>query len=200
MSPIAVNASNLVLGPCTLYAAQFGAVEPDPSTVTPNGYTVPPDPAVWRDVGGTDGGVTLAIENSYTDLSVDQIIMAVGSRLTESKMSVEAKLSEMTLENFQLAINQIGVQTSGAGYNVMEIPVGTSATQPKYVALCIDGWAPESSGGMPQLRRVIVRKVLSQVKASLVNDKKTQQSFDSTFTAYYVSDSVNPVRLIDEDD
>lgn len=192
-----MNSLNLVLGPCRLYVAGLGAAEPPDSAVTPNGYTVPPG-APWTDVGGTDGGVTFEIDDTYTDLTVDQIIMNVGSRLTEMKMQVTAKLSEMTLENFQTAINNIGILSTGTGYRTMEIPVGSAATQPQYAALIIDGWAPMTASGTPALRRIIVRKVLSQVKAQLAFDKKTQQNYDCTFTCYYVSDSINPAKIIDE--
>ena len=77
MSALSVNAANLVLGPARLYVAAFGATEPLDSAVTPNGVTTPPS-TPWVDVGGTDGGVTLEVNNSYTDLVVDQLIMPVG--------------------------------------------------------------------------------------------------------------------------
>jgi hypothetical protein len=52
--------------------------------------------------------------------------------------------------------------------------------------------------GAPALRRVIVRKVLSQVKATLAYDKKTQQAYDVTWQAYFVSSSINPVHVVDQ--
>jgi hypothetical protein len=194
---IAINDSNLVLGPATLYVASYPAAEPQDATVTPNGYLTPPG-TPWVDVGATDGGVTFEVDNTYTDLAADQVTMAVGSRLTESKMQVTAKLSEMTFTNLQTAINNIGVTASGTGWQSMEIPVGTASTQPSYMALIVDGWAPMTTGGTPALRRIIVRKVLSQVKASFTFDRKTQQSLDCTFTCYYVSGTQNPVHLVDE--
>lgn len=194
---MAVNAANLVLGPARLYVAPFGSTEPADSSVTPNGPTTPPS-SPWTDVGGTDGGVTFEVDNTYTALSVDQVIMDVGARLTEMKMTVTAKLSEMTLTNLQTSLNSIGTAGSGTGYSTLDIPVGSSATQPTYAALIIDGWAPMSSTGAPMLRRVIVRKVLSQVKASLAFDKKTQQGLDCTFSAYFVSPSIAPVHVIDQ--
>ncbi len=195
---MSVTASNLVLGPATLYVAAFGATEPLDSTVTPNGPTngIPSSP--WTDVGGTDGGVTFEVDSTYTDLSVDQIIMNVGSRLTELKMQVTVKLSEVTLANLNTALNNIGVTSSGSGYSTLDIPVTSAASQPQYSALIIDGWAPTLSTGSPALRRVTVRKVLNQVKASLTYDKKTQLAYDCTFTAYYVSGSINPVHIVDE--
>ena len=194
---LAVNAANLVLGPARLYVAPFGSTEPLDSTVTPNGPTTPPG-APWTDVGGTNGGVTFEADNTYTDLEVDQIVMKVGARLTEMKMTVTAKLAEMTLANLQTSLNSIGTTGSGSGYSTLEIPVGSSATQPTYAALIIDGWAPLLSTGAGALRRVIVRKVLSQVKATLSYDKKSQQSLDVTFSAYFVSNSINPIHIVDQ--
>lgn len=194
---MAVNAANLVLGPARLYVAPFGSTEPADSAVTPNGPTNPPS-APWTDVGGTDGGVTFEVDNTYTDLTVDQLTMNVGARLTEMKMTVTAKLAEMTLANLQSALNSIGTTGSGSGYSTLDIPVGSSSTQPSYAALIIDGWAPTLTTGAAALRRVIVRKVLSQVKATLAYDKKTQQMLDCTFTAYYVSSSINPVHIVDQ--
>ncbi|MGW3196349.1 phage tail tube protein [Streptomyces sp. NPDC001118] len=194
---MAVNAANLVLGPARLYVAPFGSTEPADSAVTPNGPTNPPS-APWTDVGGTDGGVTFEVDNTYQDLQVDQLTMNVGARLTAMKMTVSAKLSEMTLTNLQTALNSIGTTGSGSGYSTLDIPVGSSSTQPTYAALIIDGWAPTLSTGAAALRRVIVRKVLSQVKATLAYDKKTQQMLDCSFTAYYVSNSVNPVHVVDQ--
>jgi hypothetical protein len=195
--PIAVNAANLVLGPARLYVAPFGSTEPLDSAVTPNGPSNPPS-APWTDVGGTDGGVMFEADNTYTDLAVDQIIMNVGARLTEMKMTVTVKLAEMTLTNLQTSLNNIGTTSTGSGYQTLDIPVGSSATQPTYAALIIDGWAPMLSTGAPALRRLIVRKVLSTVKASLSFDKKTQQGLACTFDAFYVSSSIAPLHIVDE--
>ncbi|MCX4750898.1 hypothetical protein OG455_41190 [Kitasatospora sp. NBC_01287] len=192
-----MNAANLVLGPARLYVAPFGATEPLDSAVTPNGPSNPPS-APWTDVGGTDGGVTFEVDNTYQDLQVDQLTMMVGSRLTAMKMTVTAKLSEMTLANLNTALNSIGTTGGGTGYSTLDIPVGSSSTQPTYAALMIDGWAPTLSTSAPALRRIIVRKVLSQVKATLAYDKKTQQSLDCTFTAYFVSSSISPVHIVDQ--
>ena len=197
MVPVAVNAANLVLGPARLYVAPFGSTEPLDSSVTPNGPTTPPS-SPWTDVGGTDGGVVLEVDNTYQDLQVDQLTMMVGSRLTAMKMTVTAKLSEMTLANLNTALNNIATISTQTGYTTMDVPVGTASTQPSYAALIIDGWGPTLTTGAPALRRVIVRKVLSQVKASLAYDKKTQQSLDCTFSAYYVSNSINPLHIVDQ--
>lgn len=196
MGNITVN--NLVLGPAHLYVGAFGSTEPADSAVTPSGTSTPPATPPWYDVGGTDGGVTFEADTTYTDLQVDQVIMPVGARLTGLAMQVTTKMSEMTLTNLQTALNSITTTSSGSGYETSDIVVGTAATQPTYAALIIDGWAPMLSTGQPALRRVIVRKVLSKAKVQFMFDKKTQQSLDVTLDAYYVSSSVNPVHVIDQ--
>lgn len=197
MIPISVTAANLVMGPAILYVAPFGTSEPADSAVTPQGYnTAPASP--WTDVGATDGGVTFEVDSTYTDFAVDQLTMSPGARLTEQKMTVTTKLSEMTLGNLNLALNNIGTTGSGTGYNTFDIPVGVTSTQPSYAAICIYGWAPLLTTGAPALRRIIVRKVLSQVKASLMYDRKTQDSLDCTFSAYFVSSSIQPVHITDQ--
>lgn len=192
-----VTAGNLVMGPARLYVATFGATEPADSAVTPNGPSTPPG-SPWTDVGGTDGGITWEADTTYTPLNVDQVPMEVGARLTELKLTVTAKLSEITQANMQVAFNQLATTASGSGYQTLDLLPASSGTQPTYAALIIDGWAPLTSGGNSALRRVIVRKVLSQAKASLVGDKKTQQSLELSFQAYWVSASLAPLHVVDQ--
>jgi hypothetical protein len=197
VSPIAVIASNLVLGPGRLHIAPFGTSEPPDSAVTPNGITNPPS-SPWLDVGGTSGGITWAVEGTLTGLSVDQIIMEVGARLTDLKMTVSTKMSEMTLANLSAALNGITTAGSGAGYSTMDINVASAATQPSYAALILDGWAPFLSSGAPALRRAISRKMLAVPKVNLVYDKQNQASFDVTWNAYFVSNSISPAHIVDQ--
>lgn len=197
MIPIAVNAGNLIMGPARLYVAPFGSTEPADSSVTPNGTITPPS-SPWVDAGGTEGGVTYEVDNTYTDLEVDQVIMPVGARLTAMKMTVTTKMSEITLANLNTALNSVATIATNTGYTTFDINVGSSATQPTYAALIIDGWAPTLPSSSPALRRIIVRKVLSQAKATLAYDKKTQQGLEVTFQAYYVSSSILPAHQIDQ--
>ena len=194
---MAVSASNLVLGPARLYTAPYGTTEPLDSAVTPNG-TITPPPSPWVDIGGTEGGVSFEAETTYVQLEVDQIIMPVGARLTGMKMQIATKLAEVTLNNLNYVLNQITQQGAGTGYSTLDIVVGTAASQPIYTAWIIDGWAPYLNSGFPALRRIILRKVLSQVKVALMYDRKGQASFGTTLMAYYVSGSINPVHITDQ--
>lgn len=194
---MSVQVQNLVLGPAVMYAAPFGTTEPPSNAITPAGASYIP-PAPWTDVGGTDGGVNFETDTTYQALVVDQITMDVGARLTEQKFSVVAKLAEMSLLNLATAMNNNVTVSPNTGYTVTDFPVGSAATQPQYTALMIQGWAPELSTGAAAARWIIVRKVLAAAKVTAMYDRKTQQSYDLTWSAYFVSNSIAPVRWIDE--
>jgi hypothetical protein len=194
---IGVNAYNLVLGPARLYLAPFGTTPPAPGSVTPNGPNNPPS-SPWTDVGGTSGGVTLTTEGTLTNLEVDQVIMPVGARQTALNMTVETTMAEVTLANMNAALNGIMTSSTNAGYISSDITVTSAATQPNYTAMIIDGWAPSGSAGQSMLRRYLVYKALATPKVSMVYDKKAQAGFQVTWTVFYVSNSVNPLTVLDE--
>lgn len=100
---MAVRTSNLLMGPAELFAGPFGAPEPANAAAA--------IPATHRDLGGTDGGATLTLGQTYTPMTVDQVAMPVGSRLTEQSVRVATSLAEATLANLRLALNQ-GAGTS----------------------------------------------------------------------------------------
>jgi hypothetical protein len=185
---MAVTATNIVEGPATLYSAAFGATEPTDATVNAT-----PAASTWTDVGGTDGGVKLTIDQSYTELEVDQIVDRVGSRLTKRNFMVETSMAEPTLANLSLALNG-GTSASGSGYASLEPAFASSATQPTYKALLFDGWAP---GGAFN-RRVIVRKALSTDAVELAYTKDKMTVFAVKFAGHYVSASIAPIHIVDQ--
>lgn len=189
---MSVTPGNLVQGPATLYTGAFGVTEPTDANVT----SAPG--AGWTDVGATTGGVHFEIDSTYTDQKVDQLVDPAGARLTARKITVQTKLAEATLTNLNLAMNSLITSGAGAGYATADPQTTTSATQPTYAALCIDGWAPVLASGAAARRRVIVRKVLSVAKAQLTYDMTNQAVYDVTFTAYYVSPSIAPFHIVDQ--
>ena len=126
------------MGPATVYWAPFGTTEP-PYSQTAN---VPPD--TWTDVGATADGssVLLEIEHTLTDISAEQLVDPIGSRLSKRVIQVTAALEEATLQNLQLAMNQMLTLSSGPGYTVADPITTLGSTQPIYTALMIDGFAP----------------------------------------------------------
>jgi hypothetical protein len=183
---MSVTATNLTMGPGTLYHGLFGAVEPTDALVNST-----PAASAWTDVGGTSDGVKLIIDQKYTELDVDQVVDVPGRRLTKRDLQLQTSMAEPTLNNLTLALNA-STQATGSGFASLEPDFGTSATQPHYCALILDGYNGDSA------RRIIVRKALStdKVETSYMKDKQTLLKV--TFSAHYVSPTVAPFKVIDE--
>jgi hypothetical protein len=184
---MSVNASNLIMGPATAYSASFGATEPLDSTInaTPS--------APWVDVGGTMGGIKLTVNQTYTELTVDQIVDTVGRRLTARDVQVATQFAEATLDNLAAALNG-GTVTAGTTpvLKTYDPANAISATQPGYGALLFDGWGPSQFR-----RRVIVRKVLSMSSVDVEYTKSGQTVIPVTFGAHYVSASIPLFHIVD---
>jgi len=190
---VSVTVTNLILGPGTLYTANFGAVEPLDSAVN-----LSPPSSSWTDVGGTLNGITLSIDQTYTELMVDQLVDSIGRRLTKREFLLSTQLAEPTLNNLSIALNgstqTSGSITSGGGtYQTLEPLYATSATQPTYIALCLDGYAPNSFR-----RRAIMRRTLSTAKVDTAMDKTKQTVFTVSFNGHYVSSAIAPLHLVDQ--
>lgn len=191
-----INPSNIVMGPAFVYWAPYGSTEPAYSALTS-----PPSSAVWTDVGGIADGtsVLLEIEHSLTDLAVEQLIDRVGARVTKRIIQVTAALNEATLQNMQLAMNQLLTISPGSGYTVADLQTGITSVQPQYMALIIDGYAPTT--GTTEVacrRRAIVRKALSSSKVDLEYEKTKQTVYNTTWSVFWISTSVSPVEIIDQ--
>lgn len=186
---MAVTATNLIQGPGTLYVGDFGETEPADTAVAsaPGGD--------WTDVGGTQDGVRLTVNQEYTELEVDQVVDVPGRRLTKRDMQVATNLAEPTLDNLVYALNGGAVTSGGTGgtaYEAYDPAMDTAATQPTYRALLFDGYAPNG-----KVRRVIVRKVLSTESVETAYKKDEQTLFPVTFSAHWVSSSIKPFHIVD---
>lgn len=188
-----VTATNLIAGSAELYVGDFGAVEPLSTAVASD-----LDDEVWRDLGGTNDGVTLNVAREFFRLAVDQIIDAPGRRLTERDVSVATNLAEGTLENLALAMGQpeSDVSTGGTGatgYAQLDLEGDDSGAEPAYVAVILRGRAPAG-----KKRNVIIRKALSTEEVESAYTKDGQTLVPVTFMAHWVSKTVRPVRIVDE--
>ena len=112
-------------------------------------------------------------------------------------MQVTLSLAETTLTNLQLALNQMATIGVNTGYSTLDPITATSATQPTYTALIIDGWAPTLSTGAAARRRIIVRKTLTASKIALEYEKSKAAVYACTFTAYYISGSIGLFHIVD---
>jgi hypothetical protein len=183
------DAQNLVMGPGTLYLADFDAAEPADADVAS-----PPSSAVWYNVGGTLGGITVNFNQTYTNLAMDQVVDVAGRRLTERDVQFQTQMAENTFESLRYALND-GEITTGSGFRVYEPAFTDSATQPSYRALILDGWAP---GAAQQRRRFVARRVLSIAAVGIPYSKDGQAVIPVTFGAHYVNANTVPYRVIDE--
>lgn len=183
---MAVNTTELIMGPADLYIGSFGATEPIDTAINST-----PAASAWTDLGGTQDGVKLTVDQTYTALEVDQVVDEVGGRLTKRLFTVETNLAQPTLENLKFLLND-GTAASGAGFKSFEPIYASSATQPTYRAVILDGYAPG------QLRRrFIVRRCLSNDKVESSYKKDGMTLFTVKWQGFYVSPSIAPFKLID---
>jgi len=193
---VSVTPNNVCQGPATIYSASFGATEPADTNAA---VIAVPSSIVWTDAGATTGGVAVEVDHTYSKINADQLIDPIGARLTARAITVTVNLLEATLQNLLLAFNLAAtINTPASGVLTFDPLTTTSATQPQYIALLIDGWGPTLSTGAAAKRRIIVRKTLNDLKAMAKYDMTTQVSWDCTFSAYYVSNSIAPFHIVDQ--
>lgn len=193
---MSIQPQNIVMGPATVYTAAFGATEPAYTAITSA-----PNTAVWTDVGGTADGtsVLLEIEHSLTNINVEQLIDPVGARVSKRVIQVTVVLEEATLNNLNLAMNQLLTISPGSGYSVADPITTITAIQPQYTAILIDGWAPTTGTTETACRRrIIVRKCLSSSKSDLEYEKTKAVLYHTTWTGFWVSSSIAPFEITDQ--
>jgi len=186
-----VTVTNLTLGPGEMFHGKLGATEPTDTEITKD-MTEVTSATEWTDMGGTQGGITLELNQEYTELEVDQVVDIPGRRLTKREFKLNTNLAEPTLENYQLASNG-GEITEDVGFRTYEPSMDDSGDTPTYAALVFDGYGPNSLK-----RRVIARRVLNVASVGQEYMKDSQTLFPVEFSCHYVSKSVRPFRYVDE--
>lgn len=177
---MAVQTENLLMGPVDVFHGVFGVTEPVDAEAAPGvGLT---------DIGGTDGGVTLTLGQTYTPMTVDQVAMAVDARLTDETITVSTNMAEATLDNLRRARNVAADAATEFEFGGELI----TNSSPLFSAIVLRGLAPE---GGPRL--VVVRRTLSTESIGVPFLKDGKTVFPVTWTAYFVSSSVRAVRVDD---
>lgn len=172
--------TNLLQGPAELWTGLFGVAEPATADAAPG--------VGWTNAGGTDGGARLVINQSYSNMTVDQVAGPVGSRLTDRAITVATSLAEAMLDNLRLALND-----DGTG-DTLEVDSEITNSEPNYRSIMLIGQKP--GGGN---RLIIVRRALSteSIEMSWTKDGKTM--IPVTFSGYYVSNSVSSLKIDDSE-
>ena len=184
---------SLVMGPATVYVADFGSLEPLDSAIGSA-----PSSAVWTDVGALTDGATLVVKLSFDRTDLYQNPENPMSRLKRRRISVETKMAEPTLTNLLYATNNGSIGT-GSGFKTYTPAIIDRATPLTYRAVIIDGWAPGfNSNNRHKRRRIILRKCLSidSIDVAYTPDKLTV--FPVTWAVHRVDDVIAPFKIIDE--
>ncbi|MFD5089321.1 hypothetical protein ACFWMR_01875 [Amycolatopsis thailandensis] len=188
--------SNLVMGPARLYIYRF-AFDPtlsyEPALTDIN---IAPAGSAWYDTGLTLGGSNVSIEPTWTPLTADQLVDKLGARLTDRDIKCTVNFAEMTRTNLAYAWNMTA-GPSGAAYLTSDLNAGQDANRAPYRTLLIDGAGPDKADGTAQKRRAILRKALPSGNTALNWAKADQQVLASEFQAFFVSETVSPIRLVD---
>ncbi len=185
----------LVQGPGTIYIATFGAVEPANGLVGS-----PPDSMVWTDLGATLGGVELSIETEWEEIELRQIPDRPMKRLKRRRLSIKTELAEPTLANLGYALNDTPALSAGSGWGAYAPSDRSEGSVLSYNALIVDGWAPGfKAGGQHKRRRLIIRKCLSVDNVQMKYSKDGQSTYTVTWTCHYVSSTIPPFRVIDQE-
>jgi hypothetical protein len=189
---------NLVMGPARLYIYRF-AFDPtlayEPALTDVN---LTPAASAWYDTGITLGGTNVSVEPTWTPLTGDQIVDKTGARLTDRDIKATVNFAELTRPNLAYSWNMTAGPT-GASYATSDLNAGQTANRAPYRTLLVDGLGPDVVDGSRSLkRRVILRKALPSGNTSLNWAKADQQVLAAEFQAFFVSESVSPIRVIDE--
>lgn len=189
------QAYQVIQGAGRMYTGVFSATaanEPGLSAINSA-----PQASAWTYTGFTSDGITINIDQSFSEMRVDQLADRIGTKLTERQLTLQANLAEATLANLTLGMNG-GTITTAAGYSYYEPTYDGTELQPTYIAVLFDGYAPASSAGVTKRRRIILRKAISTEAVESAYKKDSLTLVPVTFTSHYVSDTVAPFRIIDE--
>lgn len=174
-----VTATNLIQGPAAVWFGVFGVTEPATIATAPG--------AGWTDAGGTSDGVSLLVEQEWSELTVDQLIDVVHSRRTKRRARIRTNLAEPTLANFGIVL-----ANAAPAANVLNADDGLTAFAPTYGAVLLDGIAP---GGFR--RRIILRKTLPTDNVETSYKKDGMTLLPVTWSNHWVSTSIVPWRIED---
>lgn len=178
-----VNVANILGGPMDVFEAPVGTPEP---TEADNLTSVVLN-AAWRDCGGSNGGLKLAIAQSFGKVTADQTVDTLASMASERSVTAELSLLESSMLNLKM-INNGGTVASGALTEKYEPVNNTVATPPTYRALLYRGVSAVNGKTAIFIQRRCLNTSDSQF--SFVKDNATM--WGVTMTSHYVSSLIGP--------
>lgn len=179
----------LVMGPASVYVADYGTLEPTDTGTLLGSYS---------DLGTTLDGVQLTVKHEYESPVLVQEVHKPSSRLKRRHLSVKCSLAEPTLTSLLYALDH-GSIVAGAGYESYSAPLIDRATPLTYRVVIIDGWAPDfNPNNQHKRRRLILRRCLSTQGAEMSYNKDKLTVYGLQWDVHRVDDSTAPFKIIDE--
>lgn len=139
------------------------------------------------DLGTTNGGVTVSVESSKTDVYVDQSVVALRGVINQKTYKATIPLAEVTLANLKLAL--------GGTIDVTGKILTLGAETEKYHQIWIETVGPLSSTGVPTNRVYYFERVGLSGNASLVMNRTDPQSVTLEATVYACPDEDGEINI-----
>lgn len=146
--------SNVDIGPGKVSAAPLGTTMPTDATTALN--------AAFRDVGYTDGGVTINYGITVEPITVDQELEPIRQATTGRAASIVIPLAEVTQKNLAMAVNLGADVASGAfeppdlGAEVRIIIVFDAASGARYLfRQCLNAGSMSIANAKAPQKRII---------------------------------------------
>jgi hypothetical protein len=191
---MAVNTTNIIVGPGELFIAQrtAGAYPTAPVLTVANesAYDAFEADATWNYMGATEGGVELSYEPTYSDISIDQFKDAARIFLDTQTVNFSTQLMEATLENlvyawgFEASTHYNGAPGTTEG-SVAEFQLGVLGEDPCEYALTVIskgvGTQPNCIPGASVERIFLARRAISVTGATFGLRRTEATMFPVTF-------------------
>lgn len=183
------NAGNLLVSNAKIWVAPYGSTLP---AITATGLAANPA-SPFVSPGFTNGGVTWTVENEMVEYRADQVKIALGAANTNTTVTVEMTLAEVTLENLGLALADGIIDDTLDTGNVLALTPGKmNDFQVQYKTLILDTDAPSGLQGVNARRRIIFKRCLPTSGSNLAYGREDQQGLPVTWTVYGIDETTDP--------
>lgn len=180
------DVENIVLpGPVRVLIAPWvsGNIEAPPASSVAYGDAWGGD---WVDVGATQGGANMKVEEETYSVTIDQQKQPVADRKVSEVATIEAVLVEATLANIKKAL---GLGTITVGSTVTSFGSDGEETLPTYLTIGLEHYGPGSIAGTPKYRRTFIWKAMPKPAVELKSAPNEEQRIASRFEARYEADA-----------
>jgi len=142
-----------------------------------------------RDLGATNGDVTLSIAMTKTDVVIDQALGAIRSVPISVERTVSIPLSEITLENLGLILDTVDAPAGNT------LTVEQNGERYYKLWIIIDGVL--DTNGKAVDREIVINRFASSGSGDNTNTKGTQQTITLTGKALYDCDGSSGLTITD---